>query len=62
MTPPRRPVTVEAIARDADVAGGRVRIAGLDGPVEVARMEGKPGGVHRPRSGPWSTLGSRGLS
>lgn len=39
MTPPRRPVTVEAIARDADQATGRVRIPGVDGPAEVERID-----------------------
>ncbi len=39
MTPPRRPVTVEAIARDADAATGRVLIPGVDGPVEVKRID-----------------------
>ncbi len=40
MTRPRRPVTVETIVRDRDAAGGRVRIAGLDEPVEVERIDG----------------------
>ena len=39
MTHPRRPVTVEAVARDADAATARVRIAGIDDPVEVERID-----------------------
>ena len=40
MTPPRRPVTVEAIARDPDQAtAGRVRISGVDEPAEVERID-----------------------
>ena len=39
MTPPRRPVTVEAIARDADQATGRVLIPGVDEPAEVERID-----------------------
>ena len=38
MTPPRRPVTVEALARDADPATGRARISGVDEPAEVERI------------------------
>ena len=42
MTRPRRPGTVETIARDADApaARARVRIAGIDEPVEVERSDG----------------------
>ena len=39
MTPPRRPVTVEALARDADRATGRARISGVDEPAEVERID-----------------------
>ena len=39
MTRPRRPVTVETIARDGDEAAGRVRISGIDEPVEVERID-----------------------
>ena len=40
MTAQRRSVTVEATARDADQATGRVRISGVDEPAEVERIEG----------------------
>jgi len=40
MTRPRRPVTVESMARSRDAAAGRVRIPGIDEPVEVERIEG----------------------
>ena len=40
MTPPRRPVTVETIARGADRARGRVRISGIEEPVDVERIDG----------------------
>ena len=39
MTPPRRPVTVETVARDADAATARVRVADIDEPVEVERID-----------------------
>ena len=39
MTSPRRPATVEAIARDGSSATGRVRISGVDEPAEVERIE-----------------------
>ncbi len=39
MTPPRRPVTVEMVARGADAATARVRVAGLVEPVEVERID-----------------------
>ena len=39
MTRPRGPVTVETIARDADAATARVRVAGIDQPVEVQRLD-----------------------
>ncbi len=40
MTRPRRQVSVEAFARDADATAGRVRISGMDEPVEVERIDG----------------------
>ena len=40
MTRPRRQVSVEAIARDPDAAGGRVRISEIDEPADVERIEG----------------------
>ncbi len=40
MTRPRRPVTVETIARGAEGARGRVRIAGIEEPVDVERIDG----------------------
>ena len=40
MTRPRRQVSVEAVARDADATAGRVRVAGIDEPVEVERIDG----------------------
>ena len=40
MTPPRRPVTVETVARGADRGRGRVRISGIEEPVEVERIDG----------------------
>ena len=39
MIPPRRPVAVETVARDADAATTRVRISGIDQPVEVERID-----------------------
>ena len=38
MTRPRRPLTVETIARGSDAPAARVRIAGIDEPVEVERI------------------------
>ena len=40
MTRPRRQVTVDTMARDPDGGPGRVRIEGIDEPVEVERIEG----------------------
>ena len=40
MTRPRRQVSVETIARDADAPAGRVRISGIDEPVAVERTDG----------------------
>ena len=41
MTRPHRQVTVETIARERDAGGGgRVRIEGIDEPVEVERIDG----------------------
>ena len=40
MTRFRRQVTVESSALSPDAAGGRVRIPGIDEPVEVERIEG----------------------
>ena len=40
MTRPRRQVSVEAIARGADATAGRVRISGIDEPIEVERTDG----------------------
>ena len=40
MTRPRRHVSVETIARDADATAGRVRISGIDEPVAVERIDG----------------------
>lgn len=40
MTRPRRQVSVEAVAHDADATAGRVRVAGIDEPVEVERIDG----------------------
>ncbi len=39
MTPPRRSVTVETIACEADQAAGRVRIPGVDEPAVVERID-----------------------
>ena len=39
MPSPRRPVTVETIARAADAATSRVRIPGVDEPAEVERID-----------------------
>ena len=39
MTPPRPTVTVEKIDRDGPATGGRVRIPGIDEPVEVERID-----------------------
>ena len=40
MTRPRRQVTVDTMAREPDAGAGRVRIEGIDEPVEVERIEG----------------------
>ena len=40
MTRPRRQVTVDTIARDPDAGPSRVRIEGIDEPVEVERIAG----------------------
>ena len=39
MTRPRRQVSVEAVARDADATAGRVRISEMDEPVEVEQID-----------------------
>ena len=39
MTRPRRQVSVEAVARDADATAGRVRISGMNEPVDVERID-----------------------
>ena len=38
MSRPRRPVVVDAVARDADAVTGRVRVEGLDDPIELRRL------------------------
>ncbi len=39
MTRPRLQVSVEAVAPDADATAGRVRISGMDEPVDVERID-----------------------